>query len=158
MLYLSIALFIVSIIILFADIYLEGFGPLGVAGLVMAAASLFISVAFVPMGTFIVLGKLGLMIPGTILFYRFLRKHQMDGRLVLTETLAEDVVDVSGLAYFMGKEGTAQTALRPYGKADFNGASVEVCSNSKYIPAGKRVKVVDVKERKVYVTLVENAN
>lgn len=155
---LAIGLFLVAVIILFVDIYIEGFGPLGVIGLVVAAVSLFISVAFIPGGIFIVLGKIGLMVPGTFLFYRFLRVRQMDGRLILTETLAEDVVDVSGLEYFVGKEGIAQTALRPYGKAEFNGASVEVCSQSKYIPAGKRIKVVDVKERKVFVTIVENAN
>ena len=158
MMYLAIGLFIVAIIILFVDIYIEGFGPLGVVGLLLAAASLFISVAFVPAGLFIVLGKLGLMVPGTVLFYRFLRVRQMHGKLILHDTLNEDVQDVSGLAYFLGKEGVASTALRPYGTADFNGNRVDVCSQSKYIPAGKRVKVVEVKERKVFVSLVENAN
>lgn len=155
---LAIGLFLVAIIILFVDIYLEGFGLLGVIGLIMAAVSLFISVAWVDFGIFIVLGKLGLMIPGTFLFYRFLRVRQMDGRLILNETLAEDVADVSGLEFFVGKEGTSQTPLRPHGKADFNGTAVEVYSQSKYIPAGKRVKVTEVRERKVYVALVENSN
>jgi len=158
LMYLAIGLFIVAILVLFADIYIEGFGPLGVVGLLLAAASLFITVAFVDLGLFIVLGKLGVMVPGTFLFYRFLRVRQMDGRFVLHDTLNEDVQDVSGLVYFLGKEGVAQTALRPYGTADFNGSSVDVCSQSKYIPAGKRIKVVDVKERKVLVSLVENAN
>jgi len=158
LMYLAIGLFIVAILVLFVDIYIEGFGPLGVVGLLLAGASLFITVAFVDLGLFIVLGKLGVMVPGTILFYRFLRVRQMDGRIVLHDTLNEDVQDVSGLVYFLGKEGVAQTALRPYGTADFNGSTVDVCSQSKYIAAGKRVKVVDVKERKVLVSLVENAN
>ena len=158
MMTLAIGLFLVAIIILFVDIYLEGFGLLGVVGLVMAAVSLFISVAWVDFGIFIVLGKLGLMVPGTFLFYRFLRVRQMDGRLILNETLAEDVADVSGLEFFRGKEGVAQTPLRPHGKADFNGTSTDVYAQSQYIPAGKRIKVVDVRERKVFVSTVENAN
>jgi len=158
MLYLTIGLFLLAVMILFVDIYIEGFGPLGAVGLVLAAASLFIAIAFVDYGGFIVLGKIAVMVPSTFLFYRFLRSRQLDGHLILNETLAEDVVDLSGLEFFMGKEGVATTALRPQGKADFNGTSVEVCSDSKYIPSGKRVKVVDVRERKLFVTLVENAN
>ena len=158
MLMLAIGLFIIAVLILFVDIYIEGFGPLGAVGLVLAAISLFISVAWVPFGGLIVLGKIALMVPSTFLFYRFLRSRQLDGHLILNETLAEDVIDLSGLEFFMGKEGVAVTALRPHGKADFNGTSVEVCSDSKYIPSGKRVKVVDVRERKLFVALVENAN
>ena len=158
MLFLAIGLFLLAVFILVVDIYIEGFGPLGVVGLVLAAASLFISIAFIPFGWAIVIGKIVIMVPGTILFYRFLRSRQLDGKFILTETLAEDVVDVSGLEYFMGKEGVTKTALRPHGRAEFNGAIVEVLSDSKYIPLGKRVKVVDVKDRRVFVALVENAN
>ena len=158
MLMLAIGLFVIAVLILFVDIYIEGFGPLGAVGLVLAAISLFISVAWVDFGGFIVLGKIALMVPSTFLFYRFLRARQLDGSLVLNETLNHDAVDVSGLEFFMGKEGVAVTALRPHGRADFNGANVEVCSQSKYIPSGKRVKVVDIQERRLFVQLVENAN
>ncbi|MCL2396592.1 MAG: hypothetical protein FWC93_00845 [Defluviitaleaceae bacterium] len=156
MLFLAIGLFIAAVLILAVDIYIEGFGPLGVVGLIVAAASLFISIAWVDFGGFIVLGKIAVMVPGTLLFYRFLRARQLDGKLVLTETLAEDVVDVSGLEYFMGKEGITKTALRPHGRADFNGTTVEVHSDSGYIPTGKRVKVVDVLDKKVFVRQNEN--
>jgi len=156
MLFVGIGLFVAAILILAVDIYIEGFGPLGIVGLVVAAAALFITVAFVPFGWLIALGKIVTMVAGSILFYRFLRSRQLHGKLVLTETLAHDVVDVSGLEYFVGKEGITKTALRPQGNADFNGASVEVCSDSKYIPKGKRIRVVDVRDRKVLVALIEN--
>lgn len=156
MLIWAIVLLVVGLFILVVDIYIEGFGLLGVVGLLVIAASLFITVAWVPFGGFIVLGKVAVMVPGIFLLFRFLRSRQLDGKLILTETLAEDKVDVSGLEYFMGKEGITKTALRPHGTADFNGAGVEVCSDSKYIAEGKRVKVVDVKGRRVFVSLIEN--
>ena len=156
MLIWAIVLLVIGLFILVVDIYIEGFGILGIVALAIIAASLFITVAFVPLGHFIVLGKIVVLVPGTIFFFRFLKSKQLDGRLILTETLAEDKIDVSGLEYFMGKEGITKTALRPQGTADFNGAGVEVCSESNYIPAGKRVKVVDVKGRKVLVALIEN--
>jgi len=156
MLIWAIVLLVVGIFILVVDVYIEGFGVLGVVALVLVTASLFLTVLFVPFGQFIVLGKLVLMVPGAFLFFRFLKTRQLDGRFILTETLAEDKIDVSGLEYFLGKEGITKTALRPQGKADFNGADVEVSSDSKYIPEGKRVKVVDVKGKKVLVALIEN--
>ncbi|MCL2376077.1 MAG: hypothetical protein FWC76_01650 [Defluviitaleaceae bacterium] len=156
MLIWAIVLFIIGAFILLVDIYIEGFGVLGVIAILVIAASLFINVAFVPLGGFIVAGKIVVMVPGSIMFFRFLRSRQLDGKFILSETLAEDKVDVSGLEYFRGKEGITKTALRPQGMADFNGAGVEVCSDSKYIPEGKRIKVVDVRDRKVFVTLIEN--
>ncbi|MDR2183022.1 MAG: hypothetical protein LBE55_02500 [Clostridiales bacterium] len=156
MLIWAIVLLVVGLFLLVVDIYIEGFGVLGVVALAILAASLFITAAFVPMGGYIVLGKIALLVPGTFFFFRFLKSKQLDGRLILTETLAQDKVDVSGLEYFMGKEGITKTALRPQGMADFNGAGVEVSSDSKYISEGKRVKVVDVKGGKVFVTLIEN--
>ena len=160
MLYLALGLFLLAVVLLVVDIYIEGFGVIGVIGLVGVAASLFISVAFIesPLGILVVAGKIILLVPGTYLFYRFLKNRQLDGRFVLTETLAEDKVDLSGLTYFMGKEGITKTALRPHGNVDFNGSNVEVRSESKYIPANKRVKVVDVRDNKVFVALVENHN
>lgn len=156
MLIWAIVLLVIGLSILVVDVYIEGFGILGIVGLVVVAISLFITVAYVPFGQFIVLGKIVLLVPGSFLFFRFLKSRQLDGKLILTETLAEDKIDVSGLEYFMGKEGITKTALRPQGTADFNGAGVEVCSESKYIPEGKRVKVVDVKGKKVLVALIEN--
>ena len=157
MLFVGIGLFIAAVLILAVDIYIEGFGLLGVAGLVVAAVALFITVYFVtPFGWLIALGKIVSMVSGSILFYRFLRSRQLHGKLILSETLAHDVVDVSGLEYFVGKEGVTKTALRPQGNADFNGASVDVYADSKYIPKGKRIRVVDVQDRKVLVSLIEN--
>ena len=158
MLVLGIGLFIIAIAILVIDIYIEGFGPLGIAGLIAASIALAITGFMVPFGGFIVLGKIAVTFPAIILFFRFLKSRQLDGRLILTETLAEDVHLVSGLEFFAGKEGVAKTALRPHGSVEFNGATIEVASESGYIAQGKRVKVVEVKDKKVLVALVENQN
>jgi len=56
----------------------------------------------------------------------------------------------------LGKEGITKTDLRPQGMVDFNGTNVEVVSDAKFIPVDKRVKVVDVQNRRVFVKLIEN--
>jgi membrane-bound ClpP family serine protease len=90
-----------------------------------------------------------------VFFFRFLKRKQLYGKLVLYETLAEDDVDFSYLAQFLGKEGVTRTALGPFDHADIDGTDIEVCSNSKYIPVNQRIKVVDFKEHKLFVAAVE---
>ncbi|MCL2574401.1 MAG: hypothetical protein FWE34_07620 [Defluviitaleaceae bacterium] len=152
----GIVLMVIGLFLLVVDIYIEGFGILGIVALVVIAVALMMTAMSGDLGVYIVIGKIIVTVPGCILFFRFLRSRQLDGKLILTETLAEDKVDLSGLEYFVGKEGVTKTALRPQGTVDFNGAGVEVCSESKYIPEGKRVKVVNLNGNKLMVALIEN--
>ena len=156
MLSISMIIFIISVLILIGDIFIEGFGPLAVIGIVGVFASLIMTAFFVDYGGIIVLIKVGVMIPTVYLLYRFIHKRQLDGKFILSETLAEDKADVGGLEYFLGKEGITKTALRPQGTADFNGQAIEVVSDAGIIPAEKRIKVVDVQGKKVMVKLIEN--
>ena len=156
MMYIAIGIFVVSMLVLIGDIFLEGFGPLAVVGLIGVVVSLVMTAFSHPFGGIIVLGKIAVIVPGLYLLFRFLRKRQLDGRFINNEILAEDTVEMEGLEYFMGKEGMTKTALRPHGFADFNGTRVEVNSETGYIPVDKRIKVVDVQRRKVFVKLAEN--
>jgi len=156
MIYVAFGLFFLSLLVLIVDIFIEGFGPLAVVGLVGIVVSLSMTAFGVAGGGLIVLVKIALTVPAIWLLFRFLRKRQLDGRFILTETLATDVAPVGGLEYFLGKEGITKTALRPQGFADFNGQNVEVSSDSGFIAVDKRIKVVDVQERKLLVKLIEN--
>ena len=148
---IALVLFVLAIVLLLIEGFTTGFGAFGVPGLLSLAAAVFITIVTVPHGLFIVLGVLAVIVPLGLFFLRYIRRKQLDGRLVLTEVLADDKNDVSGLEYFAGKEGISQTALRPLGRADFNGANIEVYSKTNYIAQNKRVKVVDVKNNRVYV-------
>lgn len=156
MIYIAFGVFFVSLLVLIIDIFIEGFGVLGVVGLVGIIISLSLTAFGVPGGGIIVLVKVGLTVPALWLLYRFLRKRQLDGKFILTETLATDKAEVGGLEHFLGKEGVTKTALRPQGFADFNGQNVEVASDAGFVAVDKRVKVVDVQERKLLVRLIEN--
>ena len=158
MLYLAVGLFILAVIVVFVDVYIEGFGVLGAIGIAAVVASLVISAAFVNGGFIVILAKIAVMVPGTFLFFRLLKRRQLSGHLVLTDTLAEDVEDISGLDYFMGKEGTTKTALRPHGQAEFNGVVVDVRSESGYILANNRVRVVGLKDKRIIVIAAPAAN
>jgi len=155
MLYLALGLSLAAVVMIIVDIFLEGFGILGVFGLIVMAASVFVNVAYVPFGIFIVFGKAAVLIVFGVFFFRYLKQKQLYGKFILKETLREDEKDISKLENFLGKEGVTKTALRPFGQADIDGTSIEVCSDSKYIPVNKRVKVVDLKERKLFVMAID---
>ena len=152
---LAIGLFLLAVILLIAEGYTTGFGAFGIPGLLSLGAAIFLTVVFVPFGIFVVVGVIAALVPLSMAFVRYLRKKQMYGRLILSDVLAEDKSEVKGLEFFVGKEGITKTALRPYGSAEFNGSKVDVYSDSKYIEQNRRIKVVDVRDNKVYVKLVD---
>lgn len=55
------------------------------------------------------------------------------------------------LEALVGKEGTAQTALRPAGVALIDARRVDVVSQGQFVEAGARVKVVGTSENRVVV-------
>ncbi|MCL2402380.1 MAG: hypothetical protein FWC90_07030 [Oscillospiraceae bacterium] len=156
MIYLALGLSLAAVVMIVVDVFLEGFGILGTFGLLVMAASIFINVAYVPFGIFIMAGKVVALVVAGVFFFRYLKRKQLYGKFILKETLLEDKIDFSALENFLGKEGITRTALRPFGQANIEGTSVEVCcSDAKYIPVNQRVKVVDLRDRKLFVTVVK---
>lgn len=151
MLYLSIALLTVGMVLLGIEIFIPGFGVFGILGLVLILASAVVTVLAVPFGAFILLGELALIALIFYAMYRYIRKHQLYGKLILTDTVNDEIPDIGGLELFTGREGTTKTALRPYGTAEFNGTSLEVCADGGYIDVNTRVKVKSVEGKKVIV-------
>lgn len=49
------------------------------------------------------------------------------------------------------QRGIAVSALRPVGKAEFNDREYEVQTIGDYVSAGSPVKIISIKERKIYV-------
>ena len=157
--YLAMILLVIGLALLLVEVLTAGmdFGISGAIGFAaLAASAVVVIVNFHFVGLIIVLCTLGFMIPSGLALMKWIKKKQFYGKLILSETLAEDKNDVAGLDFFVGKEGVTKTALRPHGDANFNGASVEVWSESSYIPVNARVKVVDVKDKKVIVKLAES--
>ena len=48
-------------------------------------------------------------------------------------------------------QGVAVSALRPIGKAEFNNKEYEVTSLGEYVEAGSFVKIIQLKQNKIYV-------
>lgn len=147
-------LFLMGILLMIVEIFVPGFGLIGITGITMVGFGYFLnhtnlwgsildlSIAIVvAVATAYILLKKG---------YRFLPSK---GNLVLNSALHKQKGYSSGKDYtlFLGKTGTALTTLRPSGKVDINGKTLDVLSNGPIISEGASVQVIHVEGIKITV-------
>ena len=151
---LCIVLLILGIIFLLLEMWLPGLEYFAIIGLVALAISAVLAILFVPGGWFIVAGQVAIVAGFLVHMYRFMRRKQLQGKLILSENLeAPPSIDLS---YLVGREGKTITALRPYGECDFNGVRLEVASYGPMIGKGVKVLVMKLDANKVIVRPVES--
>jgi len=153
MIQLCIALLILGIIFLLLEMWLPGMELFALIGLGALIVSAVLAVMFVPNGWLIVAGQ-GVIITGFLIhMYRFMRRKQLKGKLILSENL--DKPATQDTAYLVGREGKTVTALRPHGEADFNGARVEVMSYGPMIGKGMKVSVTEIDGGRIVVRPID---
>jgi len=133
--------------------WMPGMEVFAITGLISLAVSAVLAVLFVPNGWFIVAGIVAIVGGFLYFMYRFMKRKQLQGVLILSETLQE--LHVDDVSQLVGREGMAVTALRPSGEADFNGVRLEVSSNGLLVNANTKIKVIDTEARKIIVCPVE---
>lgn len=153
MVLLCIVLLVLGIIFLLLEMWLPGVEFFALAGIGCLLVSAILAVMFVPNGWFIVAGQ-GVVIAGFVTYmYRFMRRKQLKGKLILSENLK--TTSMGDVSYLVGREGKTLTALRPYGEADFNGTRMEVSSQGPMVGKGTKIRVVDIDSNKIIVCPVD---
>jgi membrane-bound ClpP family serine protease len=90
----------------------------------------------------------------TFLSVYFSFKSEVWQRFALTQTISSRVNDEQKFLLSVGDQGKALSALRPSGKAAFQGGEIEVHSLGNFIDAGCRIKVSSIAANQVYVEKV----
>lgn len=164
---LEIAMFAVGVILIFAEIFvIPGFGVVGISGIVLLLASLFLALIgnfdlvsmdsltaplYTLAGAIVGLGVLVWMmikyLPNSSSFRRFVLYGESVGGDSYSD--ADD-----SIVRLLGEQGRAMTTLRPAGIATIHGERVDVVSSGEFITAGTPVRVVYVEGRKVVVERV----
>ena len=153
MIQLCIALLILGIVFLLLEMWLPGMEFFALAGIGVLIISAVLAVMFVPNGWFIVAGQSVIVAGFLVHMFRFMKRKQLQGKLILSENLERPTtLDVS---YLVGREGTTVTTLKPYGEADFAGVRVEVSSYGPMIDRGTKVRVTETEGSKVVVRPAE---
>jgi len=166
---LAVLLFLLGIVLLGLEIFvIPGFGVIGISGIGLILFGLALAtVEQMPQTTadWTRLGgsliMFGLSLSGAVVFAfavgRYLPYIPFANRLLLPppeDDAAEDPLRAQQAAEnlaLLGAIGTAATMLRPAGMAQFGDKFVDVVTDGAFIPAGSRVRVIEIEGYRVVV-------
>ncbi|HPY37280.1 MAG TPA: NfeD family protein [Clostridia bacterium] len=154
----TLILLLLGVLLLIVEMFLPGFGVAGVAGLLSLFGALLLQIGN-PVGM-LFMGALVLFIIAVVLiiFFRFAQKGKFDKwRLILGEHIEGKSTSIKNGQYkeYLGAKGRALTQLRPSGKAEFNGAVLDVATNGEFLPKGTLVEVVALEGLRILVSAAQ---
>jgi len=171
----EIVIFIVGVILIGIEIFaIPGFGVTGISGITLAVIGL--SLAMVDSFDFkvddlsvfanlmfhamlLVLGSIFLSMVGSLLLsQRMFATNFFGGKLTLnaTQTTTEGYSSADlNLKLLVGKEGVAETVLRPSGTVLVDGVLYDAKAQYGLIEKGEKVKVIKYETTQLYVVKVE---
>ena len=144
-----VVLAILGLIMLFAEILMPGFGLFGILGSASLLGSLVLTYKLFGMVAFLIM-----LIVIVVIFFAmiaFAKKSGLYNKVVLRDKQEAKDFDESTLQGLLGKIGTTQTELKPFGIAEFDGRMVDVCSTGDFIDRGAEVQVVQITGKTVTV-------
>lgn len=153
----EILLFLGGLVLIIIELFVPGMGVFGIAGIVAILTSFFLTLG----GDVPALTSLSLSLIIAVAIFLFLAKRlptsKLWSRLVLkdAETTQGGYISAQDYVQYIGKEGIAETLLRPAGSILIEGVRLDVISEGKYIQPGTRVKVVDVTGNRILVQPIE---
>lgn len=140
---------LLGLLLLFAEVLMPGFGLFGILGTAMLLGALIVS--FKLYGTTVFLLLLAALVIIFILMILFAKKSGLSNKVILQDKQEMQGFDESTLLGLLGRIGTTQTELKPFGVAEFDGQQVDVCSSGDFIDRGVDVQVVQITGKTVTV-------
>jgi membrane-bound serine protease (ClpP class) len=155
---LAIALLVLGLLLIVAELCFPTVGVLGVLALVCILGGLGAAFAVSTSNGMILLAATVVLVPAMIfLGLRLLPRSPVGRHMVAQGFTFDDGAAIdrrdSGL---VGREGVVEALLRPSGVARFEGRRVDVMSRGEPIEPGARVRVIEVEGNRVVVARVND--
>lgn len=155
---LSVFLLIIFglILILVELIFVPGTTLVGILGFIFTCFGIFLS--FQNYGTtigFVVMG-ISAFITAVAVYFSF--KAGIYKKFALNSAIKSKVNDEYKYDLWVGDEGKTVSSLKPFGKAEFKDQVHEVSSNGNFIDAGQPVKIIRIKDNKIFVEPINIKN
>lgn len=148
----ALLLLIAGIILIIIEVFIPGFGFFGISGIIALGVGIFFMASSIEQAVLILMVTIiTLTILGSILI-KLLFNRKIKSPIILYETLEEDTSDMT---YFIGKKGIALTVLRPAGKGDFDGVTLDVMSGGMFIEKGSFIEVKRIDGNKIIVSSIK---
>ena len=152
--------FLVGIGLLVLEAFMPGFGLPGISGIVMEIVA--IALTWVNHGpvaamglTIIVLSLIAIAISMSL---RSATKGRLSrSKIILKERESNEAGyrSAEDMQVFLGKEGETTTVCRPTGMAEFDGVKLNVVSDGEFLPAGTRIRIVQVEGSRIVVRVIK---
>ena len=146
---------LVGVILLVVEVFMPGFGIPGISGSLLLLAS--IVMAWIEYGPKVGLGMSVAVLALMGIAISISLKSVGNGNLTNSELVLKDAVNDGGKAEreemqaLVGQEGTALTALRPVGAAEFACGKLNVQSDGEFIEKGTQVRIMRVNGTMIFV-------
>ena len=152
--------FLVGIGLLVLEAFMPGFGLPGISGIVMEIVA--IALTWVNHGPVAALGLtiivLSLIAIAISMSLRSATKGRLSrSKIILTERESNEAGyrSAEDMQVFLGKEGETTTVCRPTGMAEFDGVKLNVVSEGEFLPAGTRIRIVQVEGSRIVVRVIK---
>lgn len=145
--------FIAGFVLIIFEMFHPGFGAPGISGIVLLVLGVVFTAQSLLDALIIIIIILAILGAALTLVLHSASKGRLSKALVLTDSLKKEsgYISAEDLQFFLGKEGTVISILRPSGTADFDGVRLDVVSEGDYIQKGTIVRVVKVEGRRIVV-------
>ena len=150
---LSVALFVVGIVLMVIEMYMPGFGVCGILGIICLAADVFVTAKSIEQGLILAAFIFIILIILFIIFAVLASHGRLPGKLVLRQSTdrSSGFSSAKDMSCLVGASGVTITPLRPAGNAEFNGVRLDVVSQGDYIESGVPVEVIETSGNRIIV-------
>jgi membrane-bound ClpP family serine protease len=149
-----LALIAFGIFLIVIEIWFVPGGIVGIIGVVCMGIAIFLS--FRDYGD--TQGFITLAISATVLVAAIIFgfKTNLWDKVSLNTTISGRAFEETDTLVKVGDEGVTLSALRPIGNGEFNDQIYEIRSFGEYVNPGVKVKIVMIKENKIFVEPIKN--
>ena len=152
--------FLVGIGLLVLEAFMPGFGLPGISGIVMEIVA--IALTWVNHGPVAALGLTIIVLSLIAIAISMSLRSATKGRLSRSKIILKERENneagyrsAEDMQVFLGKEGETTTVCRPTGMAEFDGVKLNVVSEGEFLPAGTRVRIVQVEGSRIVVRVIK---
>ena len=137
--------------LLIAEIFLPGFGIVGITGILLEVVS--VVLMFIRYGAPAALGTavLSLAVVGITISIAIRVESREKAEKQTTASAAEALAEPTDMDALLNREGLALTAIDPTGMGEFDGVKLSVTAADGGMPAGARIRIVKVEGARLLV-------
>lgn len=156
----TIICIVAGVILLIIELLIPGFGAPGIMGLILLGSALLLQIFFgsAAAALWIIAGVGVILLVAVLIILRSFKSGRLSkSPLVLNDAIGEESGTTDALRMaLVGESGTAVTALRPAGIADFSGHRLDVVTEGSFLEAGTPVTVLSVDGTRIVVQRKED--